>query len=88
MSDLEEDAKNKAASTYNAASDYYDHPANTFWGQFGRRTLTRLGLGQENRSYMSYRTDIVFSATFSNSSRIRHPAIPCPLPLAKAPESC
>ena len=39
MSDLEEDAKKKAASTYNAASDYYDHPANTFWGQFGRRTV-------------------------------------------------
>jgi len=49
MSDLEEDAKKKAASTYNAASDYYDHPANTFWGQFGRRTVTRLGLATGER---------------------------------------
>ncbi len=49
MSDLEEDAKNKAASTYNAASDYYDHPANTFWSHFGRRTVTRLGLATGER---------------------------------------
>ena len=49
MSDLEEDAKNKAASTYNAAADYYDHPANTFWGQFGRRTVTRLELATGER---------------------------------------
>jgi ubiquinone/menaquinone biosynthesis C-methylase UbiE len=49
MSDLEEDAKRKAASTYNAASDYYDHPANTFWGQFGRRTVTRLRLATGER---------------------------------------
>jgi ubiquinone/menaquinone biosynthesis C-methylase UbiE len=39
-----EDAKKKAATTYNAASDYYDHPANTFWGRYGRRTVERLGL--------------------------------------------
>ena len=25
-----EEAKNKAAATYNSASDFYDHPANTF----------------------------------------------------------
>lgn len=43
MSTLE-DAKNKAATTYNAASDHYDHPANTFWGRYGRRTVERLGL--------------------------------------------
>ena len=49
MSDLEDDAKNKAASTYNAASDFYDHPANTFWGQFGRRTVMRLGLATGER---------------------------------------
>lgn len=49
MSDLEEDAKKKAASTYNAASDYYDHPANTFWGHFGRRSVTRLGLAAGER---------------------------------------
>jgi ubiquinone/menaquinone biosynthesis C-methylase UbiE len=39
-----EDAKNKAATTYNAASDYYDHPANTFWARYGRRTVERLEL--------------------------------------------
>lgn len=43
MSTLE-DAKKKAATTYNAASDHYDHPANTFWGRYGRRTVERLGL--------------------------------------------
>ena len=48
MSDLE-DAKKKAATTYNAASDYYDHPANTFWGRYGRRTVERLGLATGER---------------------------------------
>ncbi|HET9713192.1 MAG TPA: class I SAM-dependent methyltransferase [Pyrinomonadaceae bacterium] len=43
MSTLE-DAKKRAARAYNAASDYYDHPANTFWGRYGRRTVERLGL--------------------------------------------
>ena len=39
-----DDAKKKAASTYNAASDFYDHPANTFWGRYGRQTIERLQL--------------------------------------------
>ncbi len=39
-----EDAKQKAATTYNAASDYFDHPANTFWERYGRRTVERLRL--------------------------------------------
>ena len=39
-----EDAKKKAAATYNAAADRYDHPANTFWERYGRRTVERLGL--------------------------------------------
>jgi ubiquinone/menaquinone biosynthesis C-methylase UbiE len=39
-----EDAKAKAAATYNAASDYYDDAANSFWGRFGRRTVERLNL--------------------------------------------
>ncbi len=39
-----EDAKQKAALTYNAASDHYDHPANTFWERYGRRTIERLQL--------------------------------------------
>lgn len=43
MSTLE-DAKQKAATTYNAASDYFDHPANTFWQRYGRRTVERLRL--------------------------------------------
>ena len=43
MSTLD-DAKKAAATTYNAASDHFDHPANTFWDRFGRRTVERLGL--------------------------------------------
>jgi ubiquinone/menaquinone biosynthesis C-methylase UbiE len=39
-----EDAKKKAAATYNAASDSYDHPANFFWERYGRRTVERLRL--------------------------------------------
>lgn len=39
-----EDAKKKAAATYNAASDCYDHPANFFWERYGRRTVERLRL--------------------------------------------
>jgi ubiquinone/menaquinone biosynthesis C-methylase UbiE len=43
MSELET-AKKRAATTYNAAADFYDHPANTFWERYGRRTVERLGL--------------------------------------------
>ncbi len=39
-----EDAKKAATNTYNAASDHFDHPANTFWDRFGRRTVERLEL--------------------------------------------
>ena len=39
-----EDAKTRAAATYNAASDYYDDPANSFWSRFGSRTIERLQL--------------------------------------------
>ena len=39
-----EDAKVKAATTYNAAADHYDDPANSFWERFGRRTVERLNL--------------------------------------------
>ena len=42
--ELTDDAKKKAATTYNAASDFYDHPANTFWDRYGRRTVERLRL--------------------------------------------
>ena len=37
-------AKQKAATTYDAASDSYDHPANVFWERYGRRTVERLRL--------------------------------------------
>jgi ubiquinone/menaquinone biosynthesis C-methylase UbiE len=44
-----EDPKKKAAATYNAASDTYDDPANTFWDRFGRKTVERLGLKRGTR---------------------------------------
>lgn len=43
MNSLEE-AKARAAAAYNAASDHFDHPANTFWERFGRATIERLAL--------------------------------------------
>jgi ubiquinone/menaquinone biosynthesis C-methylase UbiE len=42
--ETQEDAKTRAATTYNAASDHYDDPANSFWERFGRRTVERLDL--------------------------------------------
>ena len=39
-----DDAKTKAATTYNAAADYYDNPANSFWERFGHATVERLQL--------------------------------------------
>ena len=44
-----DEARTKAATTYNAASDFYDHPANTFWGRYGRQTVERLQLGPGER---------------------------------------
>src|SRR5262249_53058003 len=43
------DAQARAATTYNAAADRYDDPANTFWERFGRRTIERLQLRQGQR---------------------------------------
>jgi ubiquinone/menaquinone biosynthesis C-methylase UbiE len=43
------EAKAKAARTYNAAADSYDHPVNTFWERYGRRTIERLGLEEGAR---------------------------------------
>ena len=43
MSDLEI-AKAKTTDTYNSASDYFDHPSNTFWDRFGQITIDRLNL--------------------------------------------
>lgn len=39
-----DDAKARAAATYNATADFYDDPANAFWEHFGRRTVERLQL--------------------------------------------
>jgi len=39
-----EDARRKATVTYDAASDTYDCPANSFWIRFGARTIERLAL--------------------------------------------
>jgi len=44
-----EDAKQRAAATYNAASDFYDHPVNSFWERYGRRTVARLRIGPGSR---------------------------------------
>lgn len=39
-----DDAKAKAAATYNTAADFYDDLANSFWDRFGRKTIERLRL--------------------------------------------
>jgi len=38
------DAATRAATTHNATADVYDHPVNSFWDRFGRRTVDRLEL--------------------------------------------
>ncbi len=38
------DAKHKAAQTYDAAADHYDHEPLGFWSHFGHRTIERLQL--------------------------------------------
>jgi ubiquinone/menaquinone biosynthesis C-methylase UbiE len=45
----QEDPRTRAATTYNAASDHYDDPANSFWEHFGRRTVERLDLNPGSR---------------------------------------
>jgi ubiquinone/menaquinone biosynthesis C-methylase UbiE len=44
-----EEAKAKAAMTYNAAADYFDHPVSSFWHRFGRQTIERLDLRSGER---------------------------------------
>jgi ubiquinone/menaquinone biosynthesis C-methylase UbiE len=44
MSTTADEARARAAKTYNAAADVYDDPANSFWERFGRRTVERLQL--------------------------------------------
>jgi ubiquinone/menaquinone biosynthesis C-methylase UbiE len=43
-----DDARSRAAATYNAAADRYDDPANSFWARFGRETIARLPLATGN----------------------------------------
>jgi SAM-dependent methyltransferase len=38
------DAKARATSTYNAAADYFDAPALSFWDRIGQRTVERMSL--------------------------------------------
>jgi len=44
MTISKEEARAKAAATYNAASDHYDDSALSFWDRYGRRTVERLSL--------------------------------------------
>jgi hypothetical protein len=44
MTISKEEARAKAAATYNATSDHYDQPALSFWDRYGRRTIERLSL--------------------------------------------
>lgn len=37
-----DDVKARTTAAYNAAADFYDDPANSFWDRFGRRTIERL----------------------------------------------
>lgn len=43
-----DEARLRAAVTYNAASDHFDHPANSFWDRFGHTTVDRLNLKPGN----------------------------------------
>src|SRR5262245_38117296 len=39
---IHDDARTRARTTYNAAADAYDDPANVFWDRYGRATIQRL----------------------------------------------
>ncbi len=41
--------KARVVSTYSAAADHYDHPANHFWDRFGRGTVARLAIPSGSR---------------------------------------
>ncbi len=43
------EAKTKAAQTYNAAADAFDLSANSFWDRLGRRTIDRIDLSSGAR---------------------------------------
>jgi SAM-dependent methyltransferase len=44
-----DDARSRAALTYNTAADFFDDPANSFWDRFGVATIERLGLAAGER---------------------------------------
>ena len=44
-----QDVKAKVTAAYNAAADLYDDPVNSFWDQYGRRTVERLRLEKGSR---------------------------------------
>jgi ubiquinone/menaquinone biosynthesis C-methylase UbiE len=44
-----EETREKAAATYNAASDHYDQQALSFWDRFGVRTIERLSVQPGSR---------------------------------------
>ncbi len=44
-----DDAKRRAAATYDVAADRYDDPANSFWELFGQGTIDRLNLQSGER---------------------------------------
>jgi ubiquinone/menaquinone biosynthesis C-methylase UbiE len=46
---MPDDASARTAAAYDAAADFYDHPANSFWERFGRRTIERLDLVEGDR---------------------------------------
>ena len=48
-----DEARAKAAATYNAAADCYDDALNSFWARFGRSTIERLNLQPGNVFSMS-----------------------------------
>jgi ubiquinone/menaquinone biosynthesis C-methylase UbiE len=39
----------RAAKVFNTASDYFDHPALSFWNRYGQNTINRLALSQGDR---------------------------------------
>ncbi len=39
----------RAAKVFNTASDYFDHPALSFWHRYGQNTINRLALSQGDR---------------------------------------
>lgn len=45
------DARARAAATYDAAADFFDHEANSFWERYGAQTVESLQLSPGSRVY-------------------------------------